>query len=194
MKKAAPFMKKIKDDLASYLNKKQMLIKAYAGTASELAAYEDNNLLYHVDTDVARLVVTSQEQGNLIESLKHTVENLRNPFTDLYHWTKGEIYDLSAFTVAMMELNNTKTGVDSVKKKIAQSKKDIESIQAGKKTMSTVFKNTGDVHKIQSSIETYERDLIAQEKLLDVQYVYLGRTILPKFKEEKMRLYSRIVQ
>ena len=39
----------MKEDMATYLTKKQMLIKAYAGTASELAKYEDENLHYYVN-------------------------------------------------------------------------------------------------------------------------------------------------
>ena len=138
-----------------------MLIKSYAGSAAGLSTYEEGNLAYYVEGDPSGLVMNNMDQGNLIESLRHTVDNLRNPFTDLYHWIKGEIYDLSAFSAALHELKSVGAGVESVTKKIAQSKSDIENIQAGKKTMNTLFKNTGDVHKIQGQLETYERDLEA---------------------------------
>ena len=45
--------------------------------------------------------------------------------------------------------------------------------------MGTLFKNSNDVGKMQNSLEGYERDLIAQEKLNDVLSLYLGNTILP---------------
>ena len=64
----------------------------------------------------------------MIESLRHSVKNLRNPFTDLYHWVKGEIYDLSAFTCAVVELRNISSSVDSLKRKIESSKADIDNI------------------------------------------------------------------
>ena len=51
MKKANSFLKKMKNDMAGYLTCKQGLIKAYAGTASGLAAYEDNSLVYYTDGD-----------------------------------------------------------------------------------------------------------------------------------------------
>ena len=194
IKKAAPFLKKMKDDLAQYLTKKQMLIKSYAGSAAGLSTYEEGNLAYYVEGDPSGLVMNNMDQGNLIESLRHTVDNLRNPFTDLYHWIKGEIYDLSAFSAALHELKSVGAGVESVTKKIAQSKSDIENIQAGKKTMNTLFKNTGDVHKIQGQLETYERDLEAQKKLFDLLRIYIGRKVIPSFKNDKLRLYSRIVQ
>ena len=56
------------------------------------------------------------------------MENLRNPFTDLYHWLKGEIYDLSAFSVALTEAKSVQAGVESVIKKIAAAKENIENI------------------------------------------------------------------
>mmetsp|Transcript_47841 Transcript_47841/g.63258 ORF Transcript_47841/g.63258 Transcript_47841/m.63258 type:complete len:103 (+) Transcript_47841:802-1110(+) len=98
------------------------------------------------------------EHGNLIESLRHTVDNLRNPFTDLYHWVKGEIYDLAAFQAALNELKAAQTAVTTATKKIAQAKSDIENITHGKKTMNTLFKNSGDVHTIQNKLEGYERE------------------------------------
>ena len=60
--------------------------------------------------------------------------------------------------------------------------------------MGTMFKNSNDVGTMTSNVERYERDLEAQQKLLDVMRIYLGRTILPQFKEEKLKLYARIVQ
>ena len=138
--------------------------------------------------------MNNTENNNYAESLKHTVENLRNPFTDLYHWLKGEIYDLAAFTTSLAEVKTIAANVLSLEKKIEQSKAAIENIQAGKKTMNTLFKGAGDVHKIQNDLERYERDLEAQRKLYDIMRLYLGRKVLPSFKADKMRLYSRILQ
>ena len=60
--------------------------------------------------------------------------------------------------------------------------------------MNTLFKNTGDVHKMQSSLETYERDAEAQKKIYDVMTIYQAKTVMPKFKEEKLALYTAIIQ
>lgn len=116
--------------------------------SAELTKYEETNLAYYVDNDASKLIMNNTESNNLTESLKHTVENLRNPFTDLYHWLKGEIYDMAAFTTSLNEVKAIQASVLSVTKKIEASKSAIESIQAGKKTMNTLFKGAGDVHKI----------------------------------------------
>ena len=104
IKKANPFLKKLQSDIAKYLTNKQTLIKAYDGLNTNLTKYEEMNLAYYVDQNSQRLVFNNTENNNYTESLTHTVANLRNPFTDLYHWLKGEIYDLAAFTTSLNEV------------------------------------------------------------------------------------------
>lgn len=194
IKKSEPFLKKTKEDLAVFLSRKQAVMQNYANSANILTEYEENNLCFYTDRDTNKLVINNAENGNLIESMRHTIENLRNPFTDLYHWVKGEMYDLNAFSAALNERKAVETNVTNLKKKIVGATADIESVTAGKKTMGTLFKNSNDVGQMQNRLEGYERDLIAQEKLLDVLSLYLGQTILPQFKNEKLKLYSRIIQ
>jgi NADPH-dependent ferric siderophore reductase len=78
-------------------------MQCYAGTAKILTDYEDLNLAQYTDLDAHKLVINSPESANLKESMLHTLENLRNPFTDLYHWVKGELYDLSAMKIVLVE-------------------------------------------------------------------------------------------
>ena len=103
IKKADPFLKKLKEDLANYLSKKQNVMQSYAGCANNLVEYEEKNLAYYIDQNMSKLVINNSDSGNLIEQMRHTIENLRNPFTDLYHWIKGEMYDLDAFKAALNE-------------------------------------------------------------------------------------------
>lgn len=103
IKKIEPFLKQLKADLAGFLSKKQAVMQCYAGTAKILTDYEDLNLAQYTDLDAHKLVINSPESANLKESMLHTLENLRNPFTDLYHWVKGELYDLSAMKIVLVE-------------------------------------------------------------------------------------------
>ena len=194
IKKAEPFLKKLKTDLATYLSKKQSVMHSYAGMANNLTEYEEKNLSFYIGNNASKLVINNCENGNVIENMRHTIENLRNPFTDLYHWIKGEIYDLTAFQAALNERASVQKAVKDLKKKIGDAKTDIESVNEGKKTVSTLFKSSNDVGKMQNTVESYERDLESQEKLLDVMSLYLGRAVMPRFKTEKMALYSRILQ
>ena len=60
--------------------------------------------------------------------------------------------------------------------------------------MTTIFKNANDVGELTSKVEGSERELEVSKKLFDVISVYIGKKILPEFKEEKLRLYCRILQ
>ena len=69
----------------------------------------------------------------------HTIENLRNPFTDLYHWVKGESYDLEAYINALKVRDTVAKQVEELKKKNVNTQKDIQNLNSGKKTMTTLF-------------------------------------------------------
>lgn len=76
-------------------------MQSYAGMAKILGDYEDLNMVQYAELDVYQLVINHPNNTGLKESMLHTIENLRNPFTDLYHWVKGEIYDVGAFQFAL---------------------------------------------------------------------------------------------
>ena len=194
IKKAEPFLKKLKDELASSLSKKQLVMQAYAGSTTVLSNYEANNLAYYSDNQADKLVFNNTEQHQYEANFRSAIESLRNPFTDLYHWCKGEIYDLSAFQQALSARKVINDAVKSLKKTIAGCQADIDNIAAGKKTMSTMFKSSNDVGSLQNKLELHERDLEAQERLEVIISQYLGNIILPQFKQEKMSLYGRILQ
>ena len=59
--------------------------------------------------------------------------------------------------------------------------------------MSTLFKNPSDVGSLSSKVEKYDAETEVQIKLLDVMTIYIGGTLLAQFKQEKLRLYKRIL-
>ncbi len=62
--------------------------------------------MYYCEGDASAFVMQNSEHADLAGKMRNTAENLRNPFTDLYHWNKGEIYDLNAFSAAHKEYLN----------------------------------------------------------------------------------------
>lgn len=45
------------------------------------------------------------------------VENLKNPFYELYNWLKGEIYDLDALSKAVEERDNIEKEIKKLESK-----------------------------------------------------------------------------
>jgi hypothetical protein len=52
--------------------------------------------------------------------MDHLVENLKNPFEEMYYWCKGEIYDLQALMEAVTQRDNIERDI----KKMEGKKKD----------------------------------------------------------------------
>jgi hypothetical protein len=46
--------------------------------------------------------------------MEHLVDNLRNPYEEMYHWCKGEIYDLHSLEDAI----NARDNVEKTIKKL----------------------------------------------------------------------------
>lgn len=157
-------------------------MSCYAGTAKILTDYEDLNLAQYTDLDPHKLVINSPESQNLKESMLHTLENLRNPFTDLYHWVKGELYDIGAMKTLIGERSKISARVKELVKKKESTQKDIEAINQGKKTATTLFKNTNDVGEMTSKVEGTERELEHTKSLFDLMSVYIGHKVVPEFK------------
>ena len=144
------------------------------------------SIAQYTDLDPHRLVINSPESANLKESMLHTLENLRNPFTDLYHWVKGELYDLSAMKIVLVERQKIATRMRELQKKKDSIQNDINTINAGKKSISTAFKNQNDVGEMTSKVELAESELETTKKLYELVSCYLGKQVLPEFKKDKL--------
>ena len=68
---------------------------------NELQSYEDLNLRIYV-SDPAKFVLSSDESKDFQMGLRHTVENLKNPYIDFFHWCKSELYEIRAFKEALI--------------------------------------------------------------------------------------------
>lgn len=77
----------------------------------------------------------------------------------MYHWCKGEIYDLQALVDAV----TSREGVEKDQKKLEAKKKnaqaDLEHVNQGKKTVRTIFKNEKDTTGMQNTLENVEREI-----------------------------------
>lgn len=86
--------------------------------------------------------------------MQHVIENMKNPFEEMYHWCKGEIYDLQA----LMDAVASKEAVEAHQKKLESKKqttqKDLESVNQGKKTVRTMFKSEKDSGGLLNQIES----------------------------------------
>jgi len=81
------------------------------------------------------------------------IENFKNPFDEMYHWCKGEIYDLQALQIAIQAREQMENQIKKLENKKKNTQADLENVNAGKKTIRTLLKSDKDTTGMLNSIE-----------------------------------------
>ena len=103
------------------------------------------------------------------------------------------MYDVQAYQYALIIREKVQKNLEELKKKNKSTQKDIESLNAGKKTVTTLFKNEGDVGGMTNKIAARDTEIDYTSRLLDVLTIYLGGKLLEEFKRDKKSLYNKII-
>ena len=120
-------------------------------------------------------------------------EALKNPYFNIYHWVKGEIFDILAVFNACDCKDKTQDKVNKNVKKKKNTQEDIDNITTGKKTLSTLLKNQSDTGNMMNKIESTDQEIENLNNIYDVITIYLGEKIIPDFKKKRIGLYQKIV-
>lgn len=112
-----PLLNKIKGQTAQMMKTKLNTIQSYQDLHKASARYEDMNLQHYTDMNSAELLMTNPDNSELFAGLNDVAGKLQNPYIDIYHWAKGEIFDLLALTNAVKERNKCEAGVKELEKK-----------------------------------------------------------------------------
>jgi len=190
VKKIEPYLKYLKNELAQFLTTKQLTINNYKNLARMWNIYEEVNLTAYVDMKAQNLVLNNPENKDLKEDLVKTSDLMKNPFVDVFHWTKGQILDLQAISMAIKQRNGVHKLEQELTAKKISAQKDLDNLNAGKKTMGTIFKSQSDAGGLSTLIETTEREIVSACNLKDLLTIYIGDKVIPLFKKEKLELYG----
>jgi sorting nexin-1/2 len=189
-----PLLRKIKSDLSRYLMSKQRSMVAYKDYAAFIGRYEDLNLSHYTEMNSRELIFNNPDNKALQDSMISASGALKNPYIDLYHWVKGELYDLEAVREAIKVRAETLENTKKLEAKKSSTQKDLESVATGKTTVTTLFKNSSDANAMANKIENTDREILASEMLGSLLTIYLGDKVIPAFKKEKLSLYHRILK
>ena len=123
-----------------------------------LEKYESLNLSAYVEHEDAKLVIANQgtkdeNDRTMNDNVKEMADSLRNPYFNLYHWCKGEIYDIEALTLAVNIIDRIKIRIAENEKKKRATQGDLDNITTGRKTVTTMFKNANDTGNMVAKIE-----------------------------------------
>ncbi len=85
--------------------------------------------------------------------MQHMVENMKNPYDEMYHWIKGEMYDIQALTTAIAGRDSVDKNLNKMEKKKTNTQSDLEHVNTGKKSIRTIFKSDKDTNGMLNTIE-----------------------------------------
>lgn len=105
-KKVIPQLKAMKKAVQNFKVQKNTAIANYKILLNFLDQYEELNLTQYTGKKTDRLVIGDPKNKELKDQMDHMVENLKNPYEEMYHWCKGEIYDLQALGDAVASKEN----------------------------------------------------------------------------------------
>ena len=179
--------------------------------------YEELNLANYVDGKEDRMVfgntqATETSSAVIKESMSKLCENLKNPYFNLYHWCKGELFDIQAIEVALKKKDDiySKIGRNEKSKKTTQG--DLDNLTQGRSTIkqmvmrsdaNTMVNKIENVSKILCNVIVLiflypfmqaDKEIEALNKLHDILTIYLGEEVVPAFKGRKIKIYQKIVQ
>lgn len=100
-KKVLLQMKTLKKQLGHFRDVKTQGIANNRVLMGLFDKYEDLNLNCYTENSVDKMVLNNPDQKALKEQMEHMVDNQKNPFEEMYHWCKGEIYDIKAIMAAV---------------------------------------------------------------------------------------------
>jgi hypothetical protein len=151
-------MKGMKKSLSNFRDVRMQSIVNNRVLMTLLDKYEDLNVNCYSDNNPERLVLNNPDQKDLKEQMEHMVDNQKNSFDQMYHWCKGEIYDIKGVLNAVAAKDAYERALKSTEKKKANTQTDLENVNQGKKTIRTIFKNEKDSTGMMSSIENAEKE------------------------------------
>ena len=100
-----------------------------------LDKYEDLNLKTYVEGDESKMVFgnsTFKETEDIKESVANMCDSLKNPYFNLYHWCKGELFDIVSVNNALSAKDKIKAQIGKNEKKKRSKQEDLDNVTTGR--------------------------------------------------------------
>lgn len=151
-----------------------------------------------MDSNYNNFIVGDPSCPEIKEKCEEMSKDLSNPFLDFHQWILGEIADVEALQEAIHCRDKTIQHKGKLESKKKSDQEELNKLEAGKKTIKTLFKSTSGkqtkITTLTTGIAQLEKDIEDVTKLIKMIEVHLGETVIPRFKETQMRDYYRICQ
>lgn len=151
-----PLLREMQKKVAVYMQNKSLNNTNYNYFLSILNKYEELNMANYVEGKEEKMVFGNQE----FKEKDNLKMDLKNPYFNLYHWSKGELFDIEAVFNAINTRDKLVEKLGKTEKKKAGQQKDLNDVTAGRKTVKTLFKNDKDTGNMNQKIENVSKTIL----------------------------------
>ena len=88
------------------------------------------------------------------EQVQKLCDNMKNPYFNIFHWCKGELFDIEAVNNAIDVKDKIQQSIEKAEKKKRSTQGDLDNLTTGRKTVKTMFKSQNDAGAMVNKIET----------------------------------------
>lgn len=123
---------------------------------------------------------------------------MKNPFTEVYLWIRGELLDIDGIRRAMAGRDMITKLQQGCEQKKRECQQELEKVSMGKFTFRSMLKSQQekDAHMIEleAKIQQCNYDFEEYRKLLNFLTIFQGQTSVELFKKHKVAQYVKMIK
>lgn len=192
-KKVVAMLKSFKKLVETSRQNMNTSIANYKIVMCMLEKYEDLNLTNYTEKKDEKFVICDSNRPKFKKATDQLINSYQNPYHELYHWIKGEIYDIQAMTECLAGRDALEVQKTKLETKKTKTEGDIVKLQKGERSMTTLMKKPADASEMENRVERAVGEIDEIEVLLKLVTIHLGETVIPQFKREKLEIYGQMM-
>lgn len=167
----------------------------------QLYTYENNSLDVYSRRSESDSLTTSLKIVSDIDNEKIGNDfcliplSVKNPFEKMKFWIKQEILDFEAMIKAIEGIDKLNKEKEKLISKIASSRKEMQKLEDGKKSLKHIFKSQTGRHNKISELNTFisRSEVIVEtyNKVIDLLTIYMALKEISQFKLWKASNYYK---
>lgn len=193
-KKVVAMLKSFKKLVESSRQNMNTSIANYKIIMCMLEKYEDLNLTNYTEKSNEKFVICDANRPKFKKATDQLINSYQNPYHELYHWIKGEIYDIQAMTECLAGRDALEVQKTKLESKKTKTEGDIDKLKKGERSMTTIMKKPTDATEMENKVDRAVGEIDDIDILLKLVTIHLGETVIPQFKREKLEIYGQMMQ
>lgn len=151
LKKMLLHFKDIKKKVVALMETKNDQIGYQRQIFTSFGKYEERNFTYvnekpEIQVKALNRMIIGGQQNELMADFAKAHDQLRNPFSSVFYWIKGQVTDVKAMRDALSSRENIISVIQKIRSKRSSVQRELENSMNGRTTLKTFFKSSNEKH------------------------------------------------